>query len=706
MRMREKIEPIVKINCVKEEKSMKRTNAFFLLVVMCSLTCASLVAQSAAAPVPAVRAGEPAVAARTDGAVTNNPGGIGPGVKVPRLIKLSGSLKTPTGDWLTGVHGLTLALYKEQQGGSPVWLESQNVELDEQGRYAVLLGATKSEGVPVDLFTADEPRWLGVQVQLPGYREEARVLLVSVPYALRAADAETLGGKPLSAFVQTDQAAAGTVSSGVGASAVTESGGPRKAATTSGTPGTLALFAGDSVSLSSSVATQSNGYIGIGTTSPSSLFHVNNGDFTLSQTGTWPVVFDQSPISTFTITNGGAQRLALDGSGNLGVGITTPSDLLHVNNGRIRITRTGTWPVLLDQSAGSTFTITNGGSARFAINGSGNVGIGTSSPNYLLDVAGNINSSSTVSASSFSGSGASLTNIPAGNLTGSISNSATTANTSNVANAIVLRDGSGNFSANTITANSFSGSGSALSNVNATLLNSVSTYARTDQANSLTGTQAVNGALSVRNGSYEQLSVDQSGNLVTIGSLSAGAGNFVTASGNDLLVGQATNGSSISNVFRVDSTGKGYFNNGTQTSGADFAESFAVLGDHRDYEPGDVLVIDPSGTRRMTLASSAYSTLVSGIYSTKPGVLATPYDIDHNGNVAKEVPLAVVGVVPCKVSAENGAIAVGDLLVTSATPGHAMRGSDRSRMLGAVVGKALEALSSGKGVIQVLVTLQ
>ena len=71
-----------------------------------------------------------------------------------------------------------------------------------------------------------------------------------------------------------------------------------------------------------------------------------------------------------------------------------------------------------------------------------------------------------------------------------------------------------------------------------------------------------------------------------------------------------------------------------------------------------------------------------------------------------EVPLAVVGIVPCKVTAENGAIRVGDLLVTSSTPGHAMKGTDRNKMLGAVVGKALAPLDDGKGVIQVLVTLQ
>ena len=57
-----------------------------------------------------------------------------------------------------------------------------------------------------------------------------------------------------------------------------------------------------------------------------------------------------------------------------------------------------------------------------------------------------------------------------------------------------------------------------------------------------------------------------------------------------------------------------------------------------------------------------------------------------------------VGIAPCKATAENGPIRVGDLLVTSSRPGQAMKGTDRSRMLGAVVGKALEPLLEGNGV--------
>lgn len=183
-------------------------------------------------------------------------------------------------------------------------------------------------------------------------------------------------------------------------------------------------------------------------------------------------------------------------------------------------------------------------------------------------------------------------------------------------------------------------------------------------------------------------------------------GQFVVGSGGTLLAGfVAASTSSWTPVFRVDGTGKGFFDGGTQTDGADFAESVATATGSNHYGPGDLLVLDTTADRQLTLSTEPYSTLVAGIYSTKPGVLATPHKLDAPASVG-EIPLAIVGIVPCKVSAENGSIQRGDLLVTSSTPGYAMKGTDRNRMLGAVVGKAMEPLEKGTGVIQVLVTLQ
>ena len=128
---------------------------------------------------------------------------------VPRLIEFSGEIDsqiTQIGQNETAKDAshapvsLTFSLYELQEGGSPLWWESQKVQLDAEGRYTVLLGASQAEGLPLDLFTSGKALWLGVQPQLPGATEQPRVLLVAVPYALKASDADTLGGKPASAY--------------------------------------------------------------------------------------------------------------------------------------------------------------------------------------------------------------------------------------------------------------------------------------------------------------------------------------------------------------------------------------------------------------------------------------------------------------------------------------------------------------------------
>jgi hypothetical protein len=137
--------------------------------------------------------------------------------------------------------------------------------------------------------------------------------------------------------------------------------------------------------------------------------------------------------------------------------------------------------------------------------------------------------------------------------------------------------------------------------------------------------------------------------------------------------------------------------------GGDYAEAMNAVGAKKSYEPGDVLVLSTDGKGAVAKAQAPYSTLVAGIYATKPGVIGRRQSLLKD---ADEVPMAMVGVVPTKVSAENGPIRLGDLLVTSSNPGYAMKGTDRNRMLGAVIGKAMNSLESGTGVIEVLVTLQ
>jgi len=97
---------------------------------------------------------------------------------------------------------VTFALYKQETDEEPLWKETQKLQLDKQGSYTALIGATQTDGVPVGLFRSDEARWLGVQIQ--GEPQRPRILLVSVPYALKAVEAEKLGGKSASDFVLSE----------------------------------------------------------------------------------------------------------------------------------------------------------------------------------------------------------------------------------------------------------------------------------------------------------------------------------------------------------------------------------------------------------------------------------------------------------------------------------------------------------------------
>jgi len=164
-----------------------------------------------------------------------------------------------------------------------------------------------------------------------------------------------------------------------------------------------------------------------------------------------------------------------------------------------------------------------------------------------------------------------------------------------------------------------------------------------------------------------------------------------------------TAGSNGSITFQDGTTQTTAFN--PALCGADFAESVGVGSDRAKYEPGDLMVIDPDKPGSFLKSNQPYSTLVAGVYSAKPGFVGRKHPASDPAS-ADEVPMAMVGRVPTKVSAENGPIRVGDLLVASSKLGYAMKGTDHDRMLGAVIGKALGPLDSGTGVIEVLVTLQ
>jgi hypothetical protein len=174
---------------------------------------------------------------------------------------------------------------------------------------------------------------------------------------------------------------------------------------------------------------------------------------------------------------------------------------------------------------------------------------------------------------------------------------------------------------------------------------------------------------------------------------------------------------SILDLFRVRST-MARFDGAIQImGGADLAEpghvSDAGLGADAIH-PGMVVSIDPGNPGKLVLATEAYDRKVAGVISgaggVQPGVLMTRSSDTATGRPSdqapKEHPIAMAGKVYVWCDASYGAIDAGDMLTTSATPGHAMKAADRKRAFGAVIGKAMTRLEQGRGLVLVLVNLQ
>lgn len=215
-------------------------------------------------------------------------GGPATSTTVPKLVNFSGVLTDTSNRPLTAVSGVTFLLYKDSTGGAPLWMETQNVHPDKTGHYTVTIGASSSRGVPADVFVSGEARWLGVQVT--GQPEQARVLLVAVPYALKAADAETVGGLPPSAFVMAAPVSVG----GRSLTAAPAASGVSPALAGTGTLNFVPLWTPDGNTLGNSAIFQSGtsptAKVGINMSSPVNALEVQgttmvHGQFTMPSAG-------------------------------------------------------------------------------------------------------------------------------------------------------------------------------------------------------------------------------------------------------------------------------------------------------------------------------------------------------------------------------------------------------------------------------------
>jgi subtilisin family serine protease len=163
-------------------------------------------------------------------------------------------------------------------------------------------------------------------------------------------------------------------------------------------------------------------------------------------------------------------------------------------------------------------------------------------------------------------------------------------------------------------------------------------------------------------------------------------------------------------IFRVErTTGNVYAAGSFNPGGADVAEYILAS---EPLEPGDVVELDPHNPKHYRKAREPYSPWVAGVISTAPGfVLGAKHlslALSVNGEGRGEVEpgerplLALLGRVPVKATTESGPIRPGDMLTSASKPGYAMRCVDVTQCEGAIIGKALEALDKGEGVILIL----
>jgi hypothetical protein len=281
----------------------------------------------------------------------------------------------------------------------------------------VLLGASKADGLPTDLFTSEQARWVGVQIS--GQTEQPRVLLVSAPYALKAGDSETVGGLPASAFALANPAQTKPEATGATSAAPknTQSQGPKANAdvTGKGTIGYVPMW--DTTSdIVDSLIFQKSSDIGIGTKTPAatldvsgksdirdtltlfpkgkdSALAINGTAFKIDQTGTVTFVSGQ----TFPGGGGGGTVTSVGSGAGLTGGPITKS-------GTLSIATAGVTNAMLQNS---TLKLTPGGGmtggGSVALGGSTTLGLENCSANQVLEFIGSAWSCSSAGTGTITG---------------------------------------------------------------------------------------------------------------------------------------------------------------------------------------------------------------------------------------------------------------------------------------------------------------
>ena len=287
-----------------------------------------------------------------------------PSISVPRLISVSGVFRPADRQPPNRVEAVTLAIYADESGGTPLWQETQSINLDRSGTYTLLLGASELDGVPLDVFASGEARWLAIVWQRPGEVEGPRTRLTSVPYALHAMHADTLGGKPASAYMLAPTAGGKATSE----STTTTAAVAEPAAVNPGTTNFLAKYV-TAANVDDSAVYETAGKVGINTTNPFDVLH-----------------------SRFSNTNGTLTGLAVQ---NLGNTDTSFSGMLFYDQFGALAQFQGFNNVtheyrINNVASNASINFMLGGTSRFLVAPTGDIGIGFALPLATLDVNGTV----------------------------------------------------------------------------------------------------------------------------------------------------------------------------------------------------------------------------------------------------------------------------------------------------------------------------
>lgn len=634
---------------------------------------------------------------------------------VPGSMNFQGALTNADGSRLSdGAYDITFSLYTMDSGGTAFWSESHSGVPVQNGVFSVELGSLTA----LDSNDFNSDTYLGITVGI-GTEMTPRQQVLSVGYAFKAADADTLDGMDSSAFgdITSVNVSDGLVGGGTAGdvSLKADTDFVQRRVSGSCTTGSSIRAIGVDGSVTCEADDNSGGDI-TGVLAGSGL---TGGGTSGTVTLTANTAYMQRRVSSSCTAGSSIRAINADGT------VLCETD----NDSGGDITSVGTGTGL--SGGGTSGSVTLSAHIPFALSGSASGGIlsGTNSFGYIGSPAGY-----GVSGESTGWAGAGVYGEKSGASAGSgvYGYASSTVSTgvsarSDHYNGLYATTSASGYHAGYFTSTAGVGlAGATLyAQANNSNGNGIAFWAHNDNASSTDAAVVIShdgsGALLKafgNDGGEDEFRIDNNGSMhiydpsisddvlvfyATTGQLYLGSGTSTTAGDDgDILI---NDGSGVSSIIMDGAPGRVTARNVRITGGSDLAEHFDV-NRHLNPEPGMLVSIDPKNPGKLLVSNEPYDKKVAGIISGAGGI-NTGMMMGQGGSIADGgMPIALTGRVYCMADTSQGAIEPGDLLTTSEIPGHAMKVTDHIRANGAIIGKAMTPLNAEEGLVLVLVSLQ